>query len=136
MRRSRLPPGSRGRAHGVELEAEQVDPAPELVDPALELPGFAPQVIQACPQACHGPLDVRHGLDGSAVGRLDLGEKGGAAALNFLLDPQQVSPETVEILAEEGGGGFRGAPYQSGDDPGDRGQPAPPPPRRHSVLTA
>ena len=127
---------SRGRTHGVELEAEQVDPASELVHPALELTGLAPEVVQTRPQTRHGPLDVGHGLDGAAVGCLDLGEKGGAAALDFLLDPQQVSPETVEILAEEGGGGFRGAPYQDGDHPGDHGQPAPPPPRRHSVLTA
>ena len=51
--------------------------------------------------------------------------------MNLLLHPQQINPEPVEILVEEGGR-FRSAPCEEGDRPRNGSQPAPRPPRHHS----
>jgi hypothetical protein len=128
-------PARGGGSDGVELEGEGVDATPELVDPPLNLARLAPELVQARAQARLAPLDLGERLGRPAIGRLDLGLEGGPTALDLLLDPQQVSAKPVEILAEEGGG-FRSAPCEQGNRSEDCCQPAPRPPRRHSVVTA
>ena len=85
----------------VELEREGVDPAAELVHPALELPRLASEVVEARPQACHASLELGQRLGRPPVGCLDLGQERGPARLDLLLDPAEISPEPVQILAEE-----------------------------------
>ena len=95
----------------VELERQRVDAAPELVDPTLKLPRLATEVVEARAQSRDAPLDFGQGLGRPAIGRLDLGQEGGAASLNLLLHPQEIGAEPVKILVEEGGG-LRGAPCE------------------------
>ena len=134
-RRRRGAAAARRGPDRLELERERVDAAPELVDPALKLSRLATEVVEARAQSRDAPLDLGQGLGRPAIGRLDLGQEGGAASLNLLLHSQEIGPEPVKILVEEGGG-LRGAPCEQGDRPGDGGEPAPRPPRRHSEATA
>ena len=90
---------------------------------SLELPRLASEVVEARPQACHASLELGQRLGRPPVGCLDLGQERGPARLDLLLDPAEISPEPVQILAEEGW--LPGAPDEEGDHSGDYGQPAP-----------
>jgi hypothetical protein len=119
-RAGRGTPACRWRSPGLELESQRVDPASELVNPTLKLGRVAPELVKAGAEAGLASLDLGQCLGRPPVRRLDLGLEGGATSLDLLLHPQQVSTESIEVLAEEGGG-LRSTSREDGDRSGHCG---------------
>jgi hypothetical protein len=70
----------------------------------LELSGVSTQLIEARPELGNAPLDLGQGLSRLTVRAAELRLDLGLEALERLLDPEKVGPETRDIVPQEGAG--------------------------------
>jgi hypothetical protein len=117
--------GARTRdARHVELEREGIEATPDLVEATLDLPRVPPQLVETSTELGDAPLDLGQGLDRLAVRALDLCLDLGLEPLDRLVDPEEIRPETIDVLAQERGG-FGNAPREDQETGGDDHRPPP-----------